>query len=133
MKVILIEDVEKLGVQGQIVDVKPGYARNYLIPKGLAWLCNESNLKKLEHQKKLWEVKNIKEKEKAQVLKEKIEGVYYLTYFSSPPDFIKRISTKLNQMEGVLRHHIERIDLVYKKYGMPIPGLVKKEGENVSN
>lgn len=73
MKVILIEDVEKLGVQGQIVDVKPGFARNYLIPKGLAWLYNKSNLKRLEHQKKLWEVKNIKEKEKAQILKEKIE------------------------------------------------------------
>jgi large subunit ribosomal protein L9 len=75
MKVILIEDVEKLGVQGQIVDVKPGFARNYLIPKGLAWLYNNSNLKKLEHQKKLWEVKNIKEKEKAQSLKEKIESM----------------------------------------------------------
>lgn len=75
MKVILIEDVEKLGVQGQIVDVKPGYARNYLIPKGLAWLYNESNLKRLEHQKKIWEVKNIKEREKARALKEKIEGM----------------------------------------------------------
>jgi small subunit ribosomal protein S6 len=66
-------------------------------------------------------------------IKKKIEGIYYLTYFSSPPDFIKRISTKLNQMEGVLRHHIERIDLIYKKYDMPIPGMVKKEEENVSN
>lgn len=73
MKVILIEDVEKLGAQGQIVDVKPGYARNYLIPKKLAWVYNESNLKRLEHQKKVWEVKNIKEKEKALSLKEKIE------------------------------------------------------------
>lgn len=73
MKVILIEDVEKLGAQGQIVDVKPGYARNYLIPKKLAWVYNESNLKRLEHQKKVWEVKNIKEKEKAENLKTKIE------------------------------------------------------------
>lgn len=73
MKVILIEDVEKLGTQGQIVDVKPGFARNYLIPKKLAWIFNESNLKKLEHQKKVWEVKNIKEKEKAITLKEKVE------------------------------------------------------------
>lgn len=66
-------------------------------------------------------------------IKKKIEGTYYLTYFTSPPDFIKRISTKLNQMEGVLRHRIERIDLIYKKYKMPIPGEVKKEVENVSN
>ncbi len=72
MKVILIEDVEKLGVQGQIVDVKPGFARNFLIPKKLAWIYNDSNLKKLEYQKKVWEVKNIKEKEKAEVLREKI-------------------------------------------------------------
>ncbi len=41
MKVILIEDVEKLGVQGQVVDVKPGFARNYLIPKKLAWVYND--------------------------------------------------------------------------------------------
>lgn len=73
MKVILIEDVEKLGVQGQVVEVKPGFARNFLIPKKLAWLYNNSNLKKLEYQKKVWEVKNIKEKEKASSLKEKIE------------------------------------------------------------
>ncbi len=75
MKVILIEDVEKLGVQGQVVDVKPGFARNYLIPKKLAWVYNDSNLKRLEYQKKVWEVKNIKEKEKAEVLKEKINAL----------------------------------------------------------
>lgn len=73
MKVILIEDVEKLGFRGDIVDVKPGYARNYLIPKGLAWICNKSNLKRLENQKRIWEVKSIKEKEKAISLKAKIE------------------------------------------------------------
>ncbi len=106
----------------------------------------EGDLSEDKKKEVLQEVKNLL-LEKAQILEEKefgkrrlaypikkkIEGVYYLTYFSSPPDFIKRISTKLNQMEGVLRHHIERIDLVYKKYGMPIPGMIKKEDENVSS
>lgn len=82
---------------------------------------------------KILEEKEFGKRRLAYPIKKKIEGIYYLTYFSSPPDFIKRISTKLNQMEGVLRHHIERIDLVYKKHKIPIPGEIKKEETNVSN
>lgn len=48
MKVILLEPLENLGDVGQVVDVKPGYARNYLLPRGLAVLATESNLKALE-------------------------------------------------------------------------------------
>lgn len=47
MKVILLEPLENLGDVGQVVDVKPGYARNYLLPRGLAVLATESNLKAL--------------------------------------------------------------------------------------
>ncbi|RIH88616.1 50S ribosomal protein L9 [Meiothermus luteus] len=48
MKVILLEPVENLGDVGAVVNVKPGYARNYLLPRGLAALATESNLKTLE-------------------------------------------------------------------------------------
>ena len=67
MKVILLEPVERLGQSGTIVEVKPGYARNFLVPKGLALPATQSNLKALEaqaraRQKKLDAVGNDAEK-----------------------------------------------------------------------
>lgn len=53
MKVILTKDVEKLGNAGDIVRVKDGYARNYLIPKKLAFASNEKNVKELEFNKRM--------------------------------------------------------------------------------
>ena len=53
MKVILKDDVKNVGDIGQIVDVSDGYARNYLVPKGLAVEANMKNIKALEHQKRI--------------------------------------------------------------------------------
>ncbi len=53
MKVILKDDVKGLGNMGQIVDVSDGYARNFLIPKGIALEANVKNVKALEHQKRI--------------------------------------------------------------------------------
>jgi large subunit ribosomal protein L9 len=53
MKVILQEDVVDLGQAGELVEVKAGYARNYLIPKGLAVAATSRNLKVIEHQRRL--------------------------------------------------------------------------------
>ena len=73
MKIILIEDMDQLGHQGDIIDVKPGYARNFLIPKGIAWEATKGNMKRLEQQKRVWEVRQLREKEQAEKLKEIIE------------------------------------------------------------
>lgn len=53
MKVILQQDVAELGKAGELVEVKAGYGRNYLIPKGLAILATARNIKTLEHQRRL--------------------------------------------------------------------------------
>lgn len=53
MKVILQEDVLDLGQAGDLVEVKAGYARNYLVPKGLAMMATSRNVKVLEHQRRL--------------------------------------------------------------------------------
>ena len=53
MKVILKEDIPKLGSMGETVKVAPGYGRNYLIPQGKAVLATSKNLKELEHQRQL--------------------------------------------------------------------------------
>jgi len=52
MKIILRKDVEKLGDAGDIVDVKPGYARNYLLPQGLAETASEANIARLEEERR---------------------------------------------------------------------------------
>ena len=53
MQVILKEDVHNLGRAGELVEVKPGFGRNFLIPQGKAVLATAGNVKEIEHQKKL--------------------------------------------------------------------------------
>ena len=54
MKVLLRRNVRKLGVIGEVVEVKPGYARNYLVPQGLAMAPNRANLKQVDAEKKAY-------------------------------------------------------------------------------
>lgn len=61
MEVLLQTNVDKVGFTGELVKVKPGFARNYLFPRGLAVLANQSNKKELEHNKRLVEAKKNKE------------------------------------------------------------------------
>ncbi|MEW6570939.1 MAG: 50S ribosomal protein L9 [Nitrospirota bacterium] len=70
MKVILKEDVKNLGNMGQIVDVSDGFARNYLVPRGLAVEASTRNVKSLEHQKKVVLEKARKIRSSAQELSE---------------------------------------------------------------
>lgn len=72
MKVILQKDVEKIGTIGQILNVADGFARNYLIPQGLAVKAAENNIAHLEHQKKALSAKINKEKKDAEKLAQKL-------------------------------------------------------------
>jgi len=60
MELILKEDVKNLGEQGELVDVKPGFARNYLIPKGLAIVATKASRRILEEEKRQREVRERK-------------------------------------------------------------------------
>src|SRR5690348_77666 len=66
MEIILQEDVEKLGNRGQVVTVKDGYARNYLLPRKLAIAANPSNMKRLEKMRAAFAKKEATERESAQ-------------------------------------------------------------------
>lgn len=66
MKVILIKNVPDVGATGDMVEVKPGFARNYLIPRKLAVAATTGNVKALEHQKRVVSVQVEKEKKEAQ-------------------------------------------------------------------
>ncbi len=72
MRVILKQDVEKLGRVGDIVEVAPGYARNFLIPKGLAIEVTKKNIKIIEEEKRRLKKKKDKEINEAKELAEKL-------------------------------------------------------------
>ena len=80
MEVILRTDVPKLGKAGDIVKVKDGFARNYLLPKGLAIPANQKTIKALENQRKIILAKAERERKKAQSLAEKLTGLT-LTFY----------------------------------------------------
>jgi len=75
MKLILREDVYNLGNSGEVVNVKDGYARNYLLPRNLAMLASAANIRQLEHEKKVIELRQQKLKGTAQEQAKKLEGV----------------------------------------------------------
>jgi len=72
MKVILKQDVDTLGLEGDAVTVADGYARNYLIPKGIALEANHQNIKLMESKKKKIDVRRLKAKEDAEKIREKM-------------------------------------------------------------
>ncbi len=74
MELILKKTVETLGEEGDIVKVKPGYARNYLIPKKMAVLANKANLAQLEQEKASIEARREKQRQEAESLSKKIAG-----------------------------------------------------------
>ena len=75
MKVILTEEIRGLGTRGDVVTVKDGYARNYLIPKNLAQEATKGNLNAIEHQRRKWALLAQEEKNAAQKAADRVKGV----------------------------------------------------------
>jgi large subunit ribosomal protein L9 len=75
MKVILQKDIPNLGDAGDIKEVADGYARNYLIPKKLVLLANESSKKAMDHQNRLIKIKKEKRKKVSEVVADKMQGL----------------------------------------------------------
>lgn len=74
-EVILLQRVEKLGHMGDIVKVKPGFARNYLLPQGKAIRATAANRERFERERGQLEVQNVKRREEAERLLERLEGL----------------------------------------------------------
>jgi len=74
MEVILLERISRLGQMGETVNVKDGYARNFLLPKGKALRANEANKKKFEGQRAQLEARNLERKSEASTVAEKLDG-----------------------------------------------------------
>jgi large subunit ribosomal protein L9 len=75
VEVILREDVPNLGAIGEVVRVRPGYARNFLLPRGLAVEANRKNMAELEHQKRVIAAKAEHDRKSAEGLASKLEGI----------------------------------------------------------
>jgi large subunit ribosomal protein L9 len=75
VKIILSEEVHRLGVAGDLVSVKPGYARNFLLPQGKAVLATQGRVKEVEHQQRMISDKQAKEMKNLAALKTRLEAV----------------------------------------------------------
>jgi large subunit ribosomal protein L9 len=75
MKVILMRDVEHVGVVGDIIDVADGYGRNFLIPRGFAVAATAKNKRQLEHEQRLREHRIVRVRQEAQTLAERLQAI----------------------------------------------------------
>ncbi len=75
MKVILRKNIEQLGKVGQVIDVKDGYALNYLIPRGFAYVAVKGNVKAIVEEKKVIEKRELQELKNAQHLASELEKI----------------------------------------------------------
>ena len=74
-RIILRQDIEDLGELGDIVDVKPGYARNYLLPQGFAYEATAANLKRHEEEREHLVKRSMRDRERAEKVAERLAGV----------------------------------------------------------
>ena len=94
MKVILLENVRKIGSMGEIIDVKRGFARNYLISKKKALFASKENIKQVEKIKQELSQKDQDKKKEAKLIHEKIKSKQYE---------IKKLSTENKELYGSVK------------------------------
>ncbi len=75
MQIILLERIEKLGQMGDLVNVKPGYARNYLLPQGKALRANKANMERFESERAQREADNLTQRSEAETEAKKMDGL----------------------------------------------------------
>ena len=75
MQIILLERIEKLGQMGDLVNVKPGYARNFLLPQGKALRANDANMERFESERSQREADNLTKRSEAETEAKKMEGL----------------------------------------------------------
>lgn len=126
MKVILREDVENLGAMGEIVKVKDGYARNFLIPKGSAVVANEKSIRALEHEKRIIEERKKKLRSAAEQLAEKVTAAELS--FTRKAGEEGKLFGSITSMEIAEALAEKGIEVDKKKITIPEP--IKRVGEH---
>jgi large subunit ribosomal protein L9 len=127
MQVILTQDVEHLGQAGELVNVRPGYGRNYLLPKGLAVTATERNKKRLEHERLVIAKRVAREQADASSLATRLNGMIL--------QFERRVSDDGRMFGSVTARNISEqlkvagIDIDHRRINMdePVKALGKYE------
>jgi large subunit ribosomal protein L9 len=123
MELILLQRVEKLGKMGEIVNVRPGYARNFLLPKKVALRATKENVAHFEKEKGALENLNLKHKEEAEVLAKRLDKamVVLIRQASEAGQLYGSVSARdiadALKQEHVTRNHV-RIDHPIKTIGI---------------
>lgn len=115
MKVILSEDVEKLGAMGDTVNVAPGYARNFLLPRKLAVLAESGSAKQIEHERRIIQRREEKRRTEFGVVRDTLDGLEVKITARAGEEgklfgsvTTAMIAEKINE----LGHEVDRKDLV---------------------
>ncbi len=115
MQVILIDDVFKLGRQGEVVKVADGYGRNYLIPKGFAIRATTGNLKMIEQQRVAMAKKEAKDREGAQILTEALNQLHLMLSRKASDTGVLFGSVTSKDITGLLEQqgiHVDRRKII---------------------
>ena len=123
MKVILTKDIESLGNQGDVISVKPGFARNFLLPKGLAINFSSNQLTKIENQLKQQERKIEREKENLSDILNQISGLEVSIKAKSEDNERLFGSVTKADIEQLLLEHNIQIDKKYIDLKSPLKTL----------
>ncbi len=125
MEIILRQDMDEIGIEGDIIKVSNGYARNYLIPKGFAFEATPQNIKSLELRRKKIEVRKLKAKEEAEKFKEQLEGITIsLTQKAGDEGKLYGSVTSMDIAEG-----LESQDIVVDRRKIMLDKPIKSLGE----
>ncbi len=129
MKVILMKDIENLGNEGDIISVKPGFARNFLLPKGLAINFSSHQLTKIENQLKQQERKIEREKESLSDILNQISGLEVSIKAKSEDNERLFGSVTKTDIEQLLLEHNIQINKKYIDLKSPLKTLGLHEVE----
>ena len=129
MKVILKEDVQNLGQQGDVVEVKPGYARNYLMPQKLAILFTKQQKKSIEEAQRVEERKLEREKDQLESVLKQVEDLSLSLKMQSEED--SKLFGSVTKLDIVKL--LEENDITIDKKYVDLSSPIKTLGEHKVN
>jgi large subunit ribosomal protein L9 len=145
IEVILMQRVEKLGQMGELVKVRPGYARNFLLPQGKAIRASKENLARFERERAQLEALNLKRREEAERIAERVSGLSVVIirsagesgslYGSVSPrdiaDACKESGLTVERQQVLLEHPIKTLGITQVRVSLH-PEVVIQVGVNVA-